>query len=90
MMKKHKEMRILFEYNEKLVRTLEECITREKKIVDRYNALLKIYLDSFKKYCSSKNWELNFNANPLQTTLDKININSWKFNLPEESNLPLP
>lgn len=68
---------------------MEEFIVHEKKIVDKYNALAKLYLDSFQKYCTSKNWDTNFNIKPIRCICDKVNIGDWKFKA-EEASFPPP
>lgn len=76
-------MEMLFRYNQKLVQTVEDFGQHEKKLVDKYNALCKLYIDSFQKYCSSKNWDLNFNIKPIRCIFQQINVAEWKFQIEE-------
>lgn len=77
--RKQEENRILFRYNQKLVETVEEFIQHEKKIVEKYNTLTKLYIDSFQKYCNSKKLDMNFNIKPLKCIFEKVKIGEWKF-----------
>ena len=43
-------------------------------MVDKYNNLAKLYIDSFQKYCSSKNLDMNFNIKPLKYVCDKVKV----------------
>jgi hypothetical protein len=87
LLKRQNEMKVLFKYNERLVQTVEEFIAHEKKIVDKYNALCRLYLDSFQKYCSAKNLDLTFNVKPIKCIFEKVRISEWQFHLEEP---PLP
>ena len=79
-------MKTLFHYNQRLVETVEQFIVHEKRIVDKYNVLSRLYMDSFQKYCSSKNMDLNFNVKPLKCVCDKVKVGDWKFDLEDQKN----
>lgn len=80
--KKEQEAKTLYEYNRKLLTTIEEFMEHEKNIVTKYNKLCEMFQKNIKQYASSKSLELNFNIfNPTKPVLDSFSMKDWKFQI---------